>query len=494
MSAKNQLVTNMKNTFSNFKHLLGRQFSDPVSQEELRHTTCRVEQTADKGVGIRMNYLDEDRSFTPEQVAGMLMTKLKETATTALAMPVSDCVIAVPFYFTNAQRQALLDAAAIGKWHPLRLINETTATALSYGFYKDDLPEPELKPRHVVFVDCGQSSLQVSICAFTKGKLKMIASACDRVGGRDIDRVLADHFAEEFRTKYKIDAHKDQRAYIRLLAEVEKLKKQMSANSVRLPLNIECFMNEIDVSSGLQRPEMEEMCQGIFKRIEETLVKCLAVSKLTVEDIHSVEVTGGSSRIPLLKQLIEQVYQKPASTTLNQDEAVSRGAALMCAIMSPAIRVRDFTVVDIQNYPVHVQLEGDDQGAKGQEMEVFPAFHPAHISRELSLYRKGPFNVHVFYSDPDLPFPDPFIGTWHIKDVKPSPKGEAQEVKIKFKLTASGTVGVSSVHLVKQPEKKEEVAPETAEATPAEGEVSGGRARAVIDRAREGPGSVTNPD
>lgn len=461
----------MKNTFGNFKHLLGRKFSDPVAQEELQSTACRVEQTEDGGIGVRMNYLDEERVFSPEQVVGMLMTKLKETASTALQMPVSDCVIAVPFYFTNAQRQALLDAAAIGKWHPLRLINETTATALSYGFYKDDLPEPELKPRHVVFVDCGQSALQVSICAFTKGKLKMVASACDRVGGRDIDRVLAEHFAQEFLTKYKIDAHKDQRAYIRLLAEVEKLKKQMSANSVRLPLNIECFMNEIDVSSGLQRPEMEEMCAGIFKRIEATLVKCLAASKLSVEDIHSVEVVGGSTRIPMIKQLIEQVFHKPASTTLNQDEAVSRGAALMCAIMSPAIRVRDFTVVDIQNYPVHVQLEGDDHGAKNQEMEVFPKFHPAHISRELSLYRKGPFNVHVFYSDPELPYPDPFIGTWHIKDVKPNAKGEAQEVKIKFKLTPSGTVGVNSVHLVKQPEKKEEPekpAEETAEA-PMEG-------------------------
>lgn len=186
-------------------------------------------------------------------------------------------------------------------------------------------------------------------------------------------------------------------------------------------------------------------------------------SELSVEDIHSVEIVGGSSRIPIIKQLIEQVFHKPASTTLNQDEAVSRGAALMCAIMSPAIRVRDFTVVDIQNYPVHVQLEGDDQGAKGQEMEVFPLFHPAHISRELSLYRKGPFNVHVFYSDGELPYPDPFIGTWHVKDVKPSAKGEAQEVKIKFKLTPSGTVGVSSVHLVKQPEKK----PEEAAAPPA---------------------------
>lgn len=211
----------------------------------------------------------------------------------------------------------------------------------------------------------------------------------------------------------------------------------------------------------------------------------MSFPELSPDDIDSVEIVGGSSRVPMIKQLIEQVFKKAPRTSLNQDEAVSRGAALMCAIMSPAIRVRDFTVVDIQNYPVHVQLEGDDHGAKNQEMEVFPQNHPAHISRELSLYRKGPFNVHVFYSDPDLPYHDPFIGTWHIRDVKPNPKGEAQEVKIKFKLTPSGTISVSSVHLVKQPEKKEEPTPapaapeeEKPEGQPMEGtEVSEGRGR-----------------
>lgn len=279
VSAKNQQITNMKNTIGNFKHLLARKFSDPVAQNELKYASCRVEPTDDgKHIGFRVNYLDEERVFSPEQITGMLMTKLKETASNALQSPVHDCVIAVPFYYTNAERQALLDAAHIANWNPLRLINETTATALCYGFYKDDLPEPELKPRHVVFVDCGQSALQVSICAFSKGKLKMVACACERIGGRDFDREMAEHFAKEFITKYKLDAHKDQRAYTRLIAEVEKVKKQMSANSVRLPLNIECFMNDKDVTAFISRTEMEEMCTPLFERIEATMRKCLATS------------------------------------------------------------------------------------------------------------------------------------------------------------------------------------------------------------------------
>lgn len=184
-------------------------------------------------------------------------------------------------------------------------MNETTATALSYGFYKQDLPEDN--PRNVIFVDCGNSSLQVSACAFTKGKLKMLASSWDHIGGRDFDSVLADHFAKEFYDRYKINAKSNPRAYLRLLTEVEKIKKQMSANSTKLPLNIECFMDDIDVSSSMQRPLMEEMCAHLFSRVDATLKKLLIESKLSLDEIHSVEIVGGSSRVPAIKQLIEQV-------------------------------------------------------------------------------------------------------------------------------------------------------------------------------------------
>lgn len=161
----------------------------------------------------------------------------------------------------------------------LSLLNETTATALAYGIYKQDLPLPEEKPRNVVFVDCGQSSLQVSACAFNKGKLTMLSSAAEpNLGGRNIDFILAEHFKHEFIKKYKIDASRNPRAYIRLLAEVEKLKKQMSANSTTLPFNIECFMDDKDVHGEMKRADMEEMCKGLFERVKRTLEECLRKS------------------------------------------------------------------------------------------------------------------------------------------------------------------------------------------------------------------------
>ncbi|XP_021184661.2 97 kDa heat shock protein isoform X2 [Helicoverpa armigera] len=453
VAAKNQMVTNMKNTVFGFKRLLGRKFSDPYVQKELKYFPFKVEQRPDDGIGIRVNYLGEDNVFTPEQITAMLFTKLKDSATIALQTPINDCVISVPSYFTNSERNALLDAASIAGLNVLRLMNETTATALAYGIYKQDLPAPEEKPKNVVFVDFGHSSLQVSACAFNKGKLRVLATSTDaQCGGRDIDMALADYFCQDIFSRLKLDARKNQRAFLRLLQEVEKLKKQMSANSTRLPINIECFMEERDVSSEMQRSQMEQICAETFTRIERTMRAILHNAKLRPEDIHSVEIVGGSTRIPAVKNLIEQVFNKHASTTLNQDEAVSRGCALQCAMLSPAVRVREFSVTDVTPYAVRLAWDA----AKGEDgdMEVFSAFHAAPFSKMLTFYRKEPFSVSAYYSD-QVPYPDTFIGQWHIRDVQPTAEGESQKVKLKVRVNIHGIITVASASLV---EKKQDAA------------------------------------
>ncbi|XP_046978321.1 97 kDa heat shock protein isoform X3 [Vanessa cardui] len=451
VAAKNQMVTNMKNTVFGFKRLLGRKYSDPHVQKELKHFPFKVEQRTDGGIGIRVNYLGEDNVFSPEQITAMLFTKLKDVAATALQTQVNDCVISVPSYFTNAERNALLDAATIAGLNVLRLMNETSATALAYGIYKQDLPAPEEKPRNVVFVDFGHSSLQVAACAFNKGKLRVLATSTDPFcGGRDIDMALAEYFCQDFMTRYKLDARKNQRAFLRLLQEVEKIKKQMSANSTRLPLNIECFMEERDVTGEMQRPQMEQICAETFNRVERTLRGILHNAKLRPEDINSVEIVGGSTRIPAVKSLIEQVFGKQASTTLNQDEAVSRGCALQCAMLSPAVRVREFNVTDAQPYAV--RLAWDAARGEDGDMEVFPAFHAAPFSKMLTFYRKEPFSVSAYYSD-QVPYPDSFIGQWNIRDVQATAEGESQKVKLKVRVNIHGIVTVASASLV---EKKQD--------------------------------------
>lgn len=178
--------------------------------------------------------------------------------------------------------------------------------------------------------------------------------------------------------------------------------------------------------------------------------------ELSTDDIYAVEVVGGSTRIPAVKALLEKIFGQTVCTTLNQDEAVSRGCALQCAILSPAVRARDFSITDIQNYAVNVSWDGE--GNQTGQMEVFSAFHAAPFTRLLTLFRREPFNLQVSYADPSV-CPDSVIGRWHVKDVKPNAAGESQEVKIKVRINANGLVLISSATMV---DKKELEAAEAA--------------------------------
>lgn len=350
VNAKNQMLTNLKRTVFDFKLMLGRKFKDPHVQEALKGLPYDVYEGNQGEIRIKIHYMNKDHGFTPEEITAMLFTKLKLTAEEALRTKVKDIVISVPSYFVDSERRALLDAASITGLNVLKLMNDTTATALAYGIYKQDLPAPEEKARNVIFVDCGHVGIQVAAASFNKGKLTMKACSSDRnnCGGKAFDSALVRYFAEDFRAKTKLDPFTSPRALLKLTTEVEKVKKQMSANTNKLPLNIECFMEERDLNGHIDRGTFEESIQDELRRIEQVMVDCLKASEWKQDDIYAVEVVGGSSRVPAVKAAIERVFGKVPQTTLNADEAVSRGCALQCAILSPTFRVREFSVTDLQ--------------------------------------------------------------------------------------------------------------------------------------------------
>uniref|UniRef100_A0A8C0VKQ7 Heat shock protein family A (Hsp70) member 4 n=1 Tax=Cyanistes caeruleus TaxID=156563 RepID=A0A8C0VKQ7_CYACU len=394
-------------------------------------------------------YMEEERNFTIEQVTGMLLTKLKETAENALKKPVVDCVVSVPCFYTDAERRSVMDATQIAGLNCLRLINETTAVALAYGIYKQDLPALEEKPRNVVFVDMGHSAYQVSVCAFNKGKLKVLATAFDTtLGGRKFDEVLVEYFCEEFGKKYKLDIKSKIRALLRLYQECERLKKLMSANASDLPMNIECFMNDIDVSGTMNRGKFLEMCEGLLARVEPPLRSVLEQAKLKKEDIYAVEIVGGTTRIPAVKEKISKFFGKEVSTTLNADEAVARGCALQCAILSPAFKVREFSITDLIPYPI--SLRWNSPAEEGlSDCEVFPKNHAAPFSKVLTFYRKEPFTLEAYYSSPkELPYPDPAIAHFLVQKVTPQTDGSSSKVKVKVRVNIHGIFSVSSASLV----------------------------------------------
>uniref|UniRef100_A0A672MUA2 Heat shock 70 kDa protein 4-like n=1 Tax=Sinocyclocheilus grahami TaxID=75366 RepID=A0A672MUA2_SINGR len=388
-AAKSQMVTNCKNTVQGFKRFHGRAFSDPFVQNLKSSLVYDLSQMPSGTTGIKVMYMEEEKVFSIEQITAMLLTKLKETAESALKKPVADCVISVPCFYTDAERRSVIDAAQIAGLNCLRLMNETTAVALAYGIYKQDLPTPEEKPRTVVFVDIGHSGYQVSVCAFNKGKLKILATAFDpEMGGKDFDERLVKHFCEEFAVKYKLDVKSKPRALVRLYQECEKLKKLMSANSSDLPLNIECFMNDIDVSGKLNRAQFEEMCADVLARVEPPLRSLLEQAHLKKDDIHAVEIVGGSSRMPAIKERINKFFGKEPSTTLNADEAVARGCALQCAILSPAFKVREFSTTDVVPFPISLKWNSAAEDGVRYKHVTFSRHHKNTLSKILFYYRK----------------------------------------------------------------------------------------------------------
>uniref|UniRef100_A0A673Y808 Heat shock protein 4b n=1 Tax=Salmo trutta TaxID=8032 RepID=A0A673Y808_SALTR len=432
-AAKSQVVTNCKNTVQGFKRFHGRAFSDPYIQSLKSSLVYDLAQMPSGTTGIKTRY---EKHFGIEFL-GLL-------ANDSLYHPPQ-----VPCYYTDAERRSVVDAAQIAGLNCLRLMNETTAVALAYGIYKQDLPAPEEKPRIVVFVDIGHSGYQTSVCAFNKGKLKILATACDpELGGKDFDEMLVRHFCEEFGKKYKLDVKTKPRALVRLYQECEKLKKLMSANSSDLPLNIECFMNDIDVSGKLNRGQFEEMCADVLARVEAPLHNLMEQAKLKKEDIYAVEIVGGASRIPSVKERISKFFGKELSTTLNADEAVARGCALQCAILSPAFKVREFSITDAVAYPI--SLKWNSAAEEGlSDCEVFPKNHAAPFSKVLTFYRREPFSLEAYYNTPrELPYPDPTIGQFVIQKVVPQASGESSKVKVKVRVNIHGIFSVSSASLV----------------------------------------------
>ncbi|KAG5219609.1 adenyl-nucleotide exchange factor [Salix suchowensis] len=219
-SAKTQETSNFKNTIGSLKRLIGRTLNDPDVEAEKKFLNAKLIDLNGQ-VGTQVNYIDEPHTFTATQLTAMYLAKLRDIAAAELKTGVTDVVIAIPGWFTDIQRRALLDAASIANLNVLRLINDSTATALGYGITKSDLPESD-----------NPSTLSVTIVAFSKGQLIVKSSAYDRhLGGRDIDFALVRHFAEEFKSKYKIDVMSSPKATFRLTAGCEKLKKVLSANA-----------------------------------------------------------------------------------------------------------------------------------------------------------------------------------------------------------------------------------------------------------------------
>ncbi|KAL2026727.1 hypothetical protein VTO58DRAFT_102707 [Aureobasidium pullulans] len=463
-TAKTQEVSNLKNTVGSLTRLAGRSLKDPDVAIEQEHVSCKLVDV-DGQVGAEVSYQGKKEQFTATQLTAMFLTRAKQTASAELKLPVNDMVIAVPAWYTDAQRRAIIDAAEISGLKILRLINETTATALGWGITKTDLPGPEEKPKRVAFVDIGHSNYTCSIVEFRKGELKVISTAYDRhFGGRNFDKAIVDHFAAEFKEKFKVDINENPKAKLRVVAACEKLKKVLSANA-GAPINIESLMNDVDVRGFLKREELEEIMKPLLERCTAPLEQALAEAKLKTEDIDTIELVGGCTRVPALKSAIQDFFGKQLSFTLNADEAIARGSAFACAILSPVFRVRDFSIHDICNYPIEFTWEKSAEiPDEDTSLTVFNRGNVMPSTKILTFYRKQAFDLEAKYAKPEtLPGKmNPWIGRFSVKGVKADEKDDFMICKLKARLNLNGILNVESGYYVEDMEVEEPIEGEDA--------------------------------
>ena len=476
--AKTGETSNFKNTIGSLKRLIGRTLNDPevckrlilllrnadspcpLQIQEIEKKFINAELVDVNGtVGIRVKYLGETSEFSATQLVAMYLAKLRDTAAAELKQVVSDVVIAIPGWFTDVQRRALLDAAQIAGLNALRLINDHTAVALGYGITKSDLPETPETARNVMFVDIGHSDYSVAVVAFSKGQLVTKGTAYDRhFGGRDLDYALVQHFAKEFKTKYKIDVMSNPKAVFRLITGCERLKKVLSANT-EAPLNVESIMNDVDAASSLKREDFEQMVSHLLDRVSVPLDAALKNSGLTIDQIDAIELIGGTTRVPAIKERIQQWFGgKALNTTLNQDEAICRGATFACATLSPVFRVREFNVYDMTSYPVKVTWE-QEAGSPDEDTQlvVFPKGNAIPSTKILTFHRAGPFDLEASYTE-DAQIPkgiNPWIGRVSIKGVSKPDNADFAVVKVKTRMNLHGILNFEEAYTVEEVEEEE---------------------------------------
>jgi len=466
-AALTQHLRNIKNTVTDVKRFLGRKFNDPTVQQEMKTLPLNFVELPNNEIGVQVFYQGEQKTFSLISIAAMELQKLKDVAEKATTRPCVDVVISVPGYWSDQQRRAMLDASKIANLNCLRLLNETTATAIGYGIYKKDLSDTE--PLRVCFVDVGQSTTSVSIVEFLKGKLKVISTAYDQdLGGRNFDLLLAEHFAKEFQTKFKIDARSNMKAWIRVVQASEKLKKMLNANP-EAPISIDSLLEDVDVKGMMKKEDFFKMCDPLAERVLDPIRRALADAKLTVEQINQVEVTGGASRSVPIRNKVQEFFKQEARQTMNSEESVVRGCALQCAILSPLFKVREYSITDLNPYPIKVSWKSLKSGAVAtadDNVEIFGKNNQVPSSKHVTFNRTEGFVLTAEYSQPELiPKGTPVqIASFTAAEV-PTKEGQPAKVRVRVKLDLNSCVSVEEVQTLADVEEKESSTPTTTAAT-----------------------------
>lgn len=437
--AKRQAITNPENTLYAVKRLIGRKYSDPEVQKDIKILPYKIVQAPNGDAHIQVR----GKTYSPPEISAMVLQKMKQTAEDYLGEKVTEAVITVPAYFNDSQRQATKDAGRIAGLNVLRIINEPTAASLAYGMDKH-------KDQKIAVFDLGGGTYDISILDImdVDGEKSIEVKATNgdtHLGGEDFDQRIIDYLADEFRKDQGIDLRKDRMALQRLKEAAEKAKMELSSSmetEVNLPFITADASGPKHLNMKLTRAKVESLVEDLIVKLEGPCRQALRDAGLKPSDVHEVILVGGMTRMPRVQQKVKEIFGREPNKSVNPDEVVAVGAAIQAGVLKG--EVKDVLLLDVTPLSLGIETLGGVFTKLIERNTTIPTRKSQIFSTAAD--NQTEVSIHVLQGEREMAADNKTLGRFNLTGIPPAPRGIPQ-IEVTFDIDANGIVHVSAKDL-----------------------------------------------